>query len=197
MAEPINYQQYRLGTKDGEIKFGHLTADNQIASVLIRNFRNYKHYIEMCRTGEGHRKNGTIIRSTGSTQIKAGDDVAKDVPGVYIEAVSGDIVIKSKSGKVRIEGVDIELTATGGTTETGNVNISANEKFIVNAGQMVDIHGVVSTKIASDKTVDIIGKSVLNMYGGMIDAADAASTSKSSKGSKCGPWDTEVREKAQ
>jgi len=195
MAEPINYQQYRIGTKDGEVKFGHLTADNQIASVLIRNFRNYKHYIEMCRTGEGHRKNGTIIRSTGSTQIKAGDDVAKDVPGVYIEAVSGDVVIKSKSGKVRIEGIDIELTATGGTNETGNVNISANEKIILDAGQMVDIHGTVSVKIASDKTVDIIGKSVLNMYGGIIDAADGAATSKSSKGSKCGPWDNETRER--
>jgi len=196
MAEPINYQQYRIGTKDGEIKFGHLTADNQIASVLFRNFRNYKHYIEMCRTGEGHRKNGTIIRSTGSTQIKAGDDVAKDVPGVYIEAVSGDVVIKSKSGKVRIEGIDIELTATGGTNETGNVNISANEKIILDAGQMVDISSKVSTKIFSDKTVDIIGKSVLNMYGGMIDAADGAATSKSSKGSKGGS-DLEQREKMQ
>ena len=194
MAEPINYQQYRLGTKDGEIKFGHLTADNQISSVLLRNTIGYKHYIEMCRTGEPHRKNGTIIRSTGSTQIKAGDAVGKGIPGVYIEAASGDLVLRAPSGKVRIEGIDIELTATGGTNETGNVNISANEKFIVNAGQMVDINGVVSTKIASDKTVDIIGKSVLNMYGGIIDCADAAATSPLSKGSKGGS-DLEFREK--
>ncbi len=196
MAEPTNYQQYRLGTKDGELKFGHLTADNQIASVLLRNAINYKHYIEMCRTGEDHRKNGTILRSTGSTEIKAGDAVGKGIPGVYIEAVSGDLVIRAPSGKVRIEGIDIELTATGGTNETGNVNITATEKFIVNAGQMVDINGVVSTKIASDKTVDIIGKSVLNMYGGIIDCADSASTSKSGKGSKGGS-DLEDREKGQ
>lgn len=197
MADKINYEQYRLGTKDGEIKFGHLTADQQIDSVLIRNFKNYKHYIEMCSTGKDHRKNGTIIRSTGSTQIRAGDDVSKNIPGVYIEAVSGDLILRAPSGKVRIEGIDIELTATGGTETTGNVNISANEKIILDAGQMVDIKSRVSTKIFSDGTVEVIGKSVLNMYGGMIDAADAASTSKSSKGSKCGPWDTEVREKAQ
>jgi len=196
MSEPINYEQYRLGTKDGEVKFGHLTDDNQIGAVLIRNFQSYKHYIEMCRTGEPFRKNGTIIRSTGSTQIKAGDDVPKGQWGVYVEAVSGDLVLRAPSGKVRIEGIDIELTATGGTETTGNVNISANEKFIVNAGQMVDINGTVSVKIASDKTVDIIGKSVLNMYGGIIDAADAAATSKSSKGSKGGS-DLEQREKMQ
>ena len=34
MAQKINYEQLRYGTKDGELKFGHLTADNQIDAVL-------------------------------------------------------------------------------------------------------------------------------------------------------------------
>ena len=194
MAEPINYQQYRLGTKDGELKFGHLTADNQTDSVMLRNVKNWKHYIELCRTGDDVRKNGTILRSTGATQIKAGDAVEKDNIGVYIEAVSGDLVIRAPNGKVRIEAIDVNINATGGTNNTGNVNITATEKFIVNAGQMVDINGTVSTKIASDKTVDIIGKSVLNMYGGIIDCADSACTSKTGKGSKGGS-DLEDRER--
>jgi hypothetical protein len=186
MAEPINYQQYRLGTKDGEIKFGHLTADNQIDAVLIRNFKDYKHYIELCRTGEDFRKGQTIIRSPGQATIKAGDNVGESIPGVYIEAVSGDLILRAPSGKVRIEGIDVELTATGYDGTTGNVNVSANEKIIMNAGQIVEINSKVSTKIFSEKTVDLIGKSVLNMYGGMIDAADSAATSKTSKGSKGG-----------
>ena len=31
----INYEAYRLGTKDGEIKFGHLSDDGQIYSVYF------------------------------------------------------------------------------------------------------------------------------------------------------------------
>ena len=51
---------------------------------------------------------------------------------------------------------------------------------------MVDIKSKVETKIFSEKTVDVIGKTVLNMYGGMIDCADSASTAKTGKGSKGG-----------
>jgi len=197
MADPVNPYRIKYGQRDGEIKFGHLTYDRQIDACLIRNFMNWKHYIELCRTGDESRKDGTIIRAPGSCQIKAGDNVGKGIPGVFVEAVSGDLILRAPSGKVRIEGLDIELNAIGATNETGNINLSANEKVILNAGQMVDISAIVAIKIASDKTVDVIGKTVLNLYGGMIDAADAAATSKTSKGSKSGPWDNEVREKVQ
>ena len=186
MAIKINHERGRLGTKDGEIKFGNLTEDQEINAVMIRNFFNFKHHISLCRTGKDHRKNGTICRSTGSFQVKAGDDVNENEPGVYIEAISGDIVIRAPSGKVRIEGVDITLTASGDDNTTGNVNISANEKIILDAGQVVDIKSKVSTKIFSEKTVDIIGKAVLNTYGGMFDCADSASTAPAQKGSKGG-----------
>ena len=197
MADKINYDSYRLGTKDGELQFGSITAGNCIDSILIRNTMNYRHYIEMCRTGDGERKDGTILRSPGSCQIRAGDNAGKSAPGVYIEAVSGDLVLRAPSGKVRIEGVDIELTANGYNGQTGNVNISANEKIILDAGQMVDIKAKVNVKITSEKTVDVIGKSVLNIFGGMIDAADGAAISKTSLGSKGGPSDNELRMKAE
>ena len=192
MAQKENYHKIRYGTRDGEIKFGHLTADNQIDAVLIRNFRNYKHYISMCMTGEDHRKNGTICRSTGQFAVRAADAVGKDIPGIYLESISGDVVIKAPSGKVRIEAIDIEMVANGSTNETGNINMKANEKIILDAGQVVDIKAKVSTKIFSEKTVEVIGKAVLNMYGGMIDCADSAATAKTSKGS-LGGSDNEER----
>jgi len=184
MADKINYDSYKLGTKDGELRFGSITAGNEIDSVLIRNTMNYRHYIEMCRTGEDFRKDGTILRSPGSCVIRSGDNVGKSIPGVYIEAVSGDLILRAPSGKVRIEGVDIELTANGYNGKTGNVNISANEKIILDAGQMVDIKAKVNVKIFSDKTVDCIGKGVLNIYGGMVQSVDGAAVSKTSLGSK-------------
>jgi hypothetical protein len=184
MADKINYDSYKLGTKDGELRFGSITAGNEIDSVLIRNTMNYRHYIEMCRTGEDFRKDGTILRSPGSCVIRSGDNVGKGIPGVYIESVSGDLILRAPSGKVRIEGVDIELTANGYNGKTGNVNISANEKIILDAGQMIDIKAKVNVKIFSDKTVDVIGKSVLNIYGAFVQSVDAAAVSKTSKGSK-------------
>jgi len=184
MADKINYDSYRLGTKDGELQFGSITAGNCIDSILLRNTMNYRHYIEMCRTGEDFRKDGTILRSPGSCVIRSGDNVGKGIPGVYIESVSGDLILRAPSGKVRIEGVDIELTANGYNGKTGNVNISANEKIILDAGQMIDIKAKVNVKIFSDKTVDVIGKSVLNIYGAFVQSVDAAAVSKTSKGSK-------------
>ena len=49
---------------------------------------------------------------------------------------------------------------------------------------MIDIKAKVNVKIFSDKTVDVIGKSVLNIYGGMVQSVDSAAVSKTSKGSK-------------
>ena len=64
MAKKQNPYRIRYGTADGEIKFGHLTADNEISAVMIRD--NYepegKHYISLDRTGDAHRAYGTICR---------------------------------------------------------------------------------------------------------------------------------------
>mgnify|MGYP003327574959 CR=1 FL=1 len=59
--------------------------------------------------------------------------------------------------------------------------MQANEKIIGKA-QSIDINSKVSTKIFSEKSVEVIGKSVLNIYGGMIDCADGPSEGKGSKG---------------
>ena len=110
----------------------------------------------------------------------------RDIPGVYVEAVSGDLVLRAPSGRVRIEGQNVDINASGFDGENGVIDLSANEKIILDAGQTVDIKGKVSCKIFSEGTVDVIGRQVMNIYGGMIDCADGASTSKTSLGSKGG-----------
>jgi hypothetical protein len=135
----------------------------------------------MDATGDNHRKHGTICRSEGSFQVKAGDNVEDGSFGVFIEAVSGDLVIRAPSGKVKIEGVNVDIIASGADGKNGVVNINGNEKVIVKS-QTIDVSSKVSTKIFSEKTVDMIGKAILNMYGGMIDAADGATSVKGSLG---------------
>ena len=191
MAELKNYHTIRYGTAEGEIQFGHITQDNVLSAVLLRNGGSLNHYISMDATGEPHRKHGTICRSEGSFQVKAGDNVEDDVPGVYIEAKSGDLVLRAPSGRVRIEGINVDIIASGPDGQNGVVNINGNEKVIVKS-QGIDISSKLTTKIFSEKTVDMIGRAILNMYGGLVDVADGATSVKPSLGTSI----NEVQNKA-
>ena len=181
MAELKNYHTIRYGTAEGELQFGHISMDNVLSAVLLRSGGSLNHYISMDSTGEDHRKHGTICRSPGSFQIEAGDNVTGDTPGVFIDAVSGDLVLRAASGRVRIEGVNIQLVATGSDGNNGNVEITANEKVIVKS-QIIDLSSKVSTKIFSEKTVDVIGRAIIDIYGGFVDMADGATSVKRSLG---------------
>ena len=178
MSRKENPYRIRYGTGDGEIKFGHLTEDNEQSAVMLRNFKEIegKHYITLDQTGSPTRKNGTICRSTGSFQVKAGDAVTdKDEPGIYLEAVSGDIVIAAPSGKIRMQAVDIHMRAVG-DGDKGNIIMDANEKIVLD-GQAVNIKAKNAVSIISDKTIDAIARTNYNIYASMIDMVDSVQTS--------------------
>ena len=173
MAKKKNPWRVRYGTGDGEIRFGDITADNELSAVQLRNFRHKEHYISLNETGKKWRKRSTTCRSTGSFQVKAGDQCKESQPGIYLDAVSGDVVIKSQTGKVRIEAMEgIELTANGPNNDTGNIILDANEKVIL-AGQQISINGHTAVKVTSFGRTDIISKHTLNMYSVKIDIVDS------------------------
>ena len=173
MAKKKNPWRVRYGTGDGEIRFGDISADNELSAVQLRNFRHKEHYIALNETGKNWRKRSTTCRSTGSFQVKAGDQCKESQPGIYLDAVNGDVVIKSQTGKVRIEAMEgIELTANGPNNETGNIILDANEKVIL-AGQQISINGHTAVKVTSFGRTDIISKSTLNMYSTKIDIVDS------------------------
>ena len=173
MAKKKNPWRVRYGTGDGEIRFGDITADNELSAVQLRNFRHKEHYIALNETGKNWRKRSTTCRSTGSFQVKAGDQCKESQPGIYLDAVNGDVVIKSQTGKVRIEGMTgIELISNGPNNETGNIILDANEKVIL-AGQQISINGHTAVKVTSFGRTDIISKSTLNMYSTKIDIVDS------------------------
>jgi hypothetical protein len=182
MAKTKNNYICDYGTNDGDIKFGHIHEDGEISSVMLRG-KSSEHYISLEQTGKPHRKNGTICRSRGAFQIKAGDDVKPKTPGVYLEASSGDIVIIAPSGRIRMIAENIDLLASGADGENGVITLDSNEKVIIKA-PTIDVRSVVSTKIFSEKTVELIGNGVLNLYGGLIEFTEGTTTIK---GSKNGP----------
>ena len=83
-------------------------------------------------------------------------------------------------GKIKIAAEAIELIAEGSDGRTGVIDISASEKINLKS-QMIDLNSGVSTKIFSEDTVHLIGKSLLNIYGGLADFADGTTKRRRSK----------------
>jgi len=179
-----NYHQLRYGTADGEIKFGHLHEDNVQSSVMLRDGKHWNHYLTLDQTGKKHRKFGTMSVSPGSFQVEAGEgftEKEEGQPAIYLDAKKGDIVIRCPKGTLKIEAKNIEMKAHGEDNKNGYVTIEGNEKIKLDAPS-ISVTSEVSTKIFSEKNVEVIGRAILNLYGGLVDAADGATTNKGSKG---------------
>ena len=180
MSERKNYHTIRYGNADGELKMGHIHYDDELSAVMVRNGRNKKHYITLDASGDDTRKDGTICRSPGSFQVRAGDAVEEEKPAIYMDAVNGDIVIRAPNGRIRMEAINVDIIASGPDNENGVITLDANDKIIGRA-QTIDMSSKVSTKVFSEKTVECIGNGLLNIYGGLIDCADGATKRKKSK----------------
>ena len=83
-------------------------------------------------------------------------------------------------GKTKIAAEAIEIIAKGSDGKTGVVDISADDKINLKA-QIIDVNSTASTKIFSENTVHVIGKSLLNIYGGLADFADGTTKHRRSK----------------
>ena len=184
MAEKINYETYRLGTKDGEIKFGHLSENQQIYSVYLNNYMtDSPHYIAMVQTGETDwQRDSTLCRSAGSFAVVAGDRAKDGTPAIKLDANSGDIILQADNGRIKLVAKDIELVSTGDTGENGNIRLKANEKIVLDAGQIIDIHAKVSVKIVSDKDVECIARNILNLIGNFVNMTDGNDVASASIG---------------
>lgn len=178
-----NYHSYRLGTDHGELRFGFIHDDDVTAGILIRPGEDAgRHYFQMDSSGsvEKGRKGGTIFSCPGTFQVICGEDVSKGIPGFNVNS-RGDVLINAPGKRVKIVAENIELIASGPDGKNGSIIIDANEKVVIKA-PIIDVRSTVSTKIFSEKTVDVIGKTILDIYGGLIDVADGATKIKGSKG---------------
>ena len=198
MSQRKNYHTVRYGTRDGEIQFGHIHKDNNESAVMLRSGHDFLHYISMDSTGaEGARKNSTICRSSGPFKVEAGDECKvttnneENQAAIEMDAVSGDIILRAPQGKIRIEAQDIELVANGYNGRTGYIALDSNEKIILKS-KSVDIRATETARFFSENKLDVIGNAIMNIYGGLVDMADGAT---SILGSKTGPSSTEENSK--
>ena len=189
MAENINYDYKRIGTNDAEITFGEVDQSNVTSGVTMRvgtsSPDGIPHYFRMDKDGDAKEKarRGTIFQCPGAFQVKAGHSVKRGIPGVYIDSQNGDLVLRS-DGRIRIIAENIDLIATGVPSEEGEngvININASEKIIIDSKGSIAVQSTVSTYIFSEKTVEVIGNSICNVYGGLLEMLDGPSTKKGSR----------------
>ena len=193
MAQVENNHPFQLGTEHGCIGIGVVnTYSNQIDACKISSGPDAgRHYIRMQETGskEDGSKGSTHVVCPGALTALVGKDIVnyppgsdtpRDLPAIYYEAENGDIILTAPRGKIKIAAEAIEIIAKGSDGRTGVVNINADDKILLDA-QTIDLQSKVSTKIFSEKTVEVIGKGILNVYAGLADFADRSTKGKPSK----------------
>ena len=193
MSKKENKHPYVAGTEHGYISFGEVnTYANEIEACKLQSGPDGgRHYITMQETGDKEMgsKGSTSIVCPGTLTALTGKDIVnyppgssepRGIPAIFYQAENGDIVLTAPRGKIKIAAEAIELIAKGSDGRTGVININADDKIILDS-QIVDIQSKVSTKIFSEKTVDMIGKGIMNVYGGLVDFADRTSKGKPSK----------------
>nr|BAR30544.1 hypothetical protein [uncultured Mediterranean phage uvMED] len=173
------------GATGGEIVFDKLMDDGECSSVFINNRAKSgkgKHYISLYKTGDDHLAGATVMRSPGGLYARAGDsiksgednsddkgnaqapDIAENVPAIFFEAVTNDLVLHAPLGKIRIIAQQVELVASG-PSGAGNIILSANGNLVSKANE---------TKIVSQggglfyahERLDVVAGTKLNMFGG-------------------------------
>ena len=193
MALKKNPHPWCDGTEHGYYESGSVnTESNEIDAIVIRNGPDGgRHYIRLQETGnkDDGSKGSTVIAAPGALTALVGKDIVnyppgsdtpRDIPAIYYKAENGDIVLTAPRGKVKIQAEAIELIAKGSDGKTGVINLNSDDKIILDS-QIIDIASKASTRLFSEDTVNLIGNSLLNIYGGLADFADGTTKHRRSK----------------
>ena len=98
-------------------------------------------------TGDSHRKGGTICKSPGAFQVKAGNKVSGSDNGVFIKLKMVTSISLTPSGSLILDARNILIKNTGDSDETGHVTVEGNNTVkIKGKGEGVDINGNSSVK---------------------------------------------------
>jgi len=165
MAKSSNYESKDIRTKDGNLRFGHIHSDQSKSSIMMQGQGGLE-YITIDQTGS--TKRCITSRCRGRYQVKAGKEIPQGQPAIYLDAESGDIVIRAKN-RIRIEAENIDMIANGGDGENGVINIKGNEAVNITSEKKVNINGTESCSVYSNGNLQISAENVLKMYGASME----------------------------
>lgn len=169
MANSVNNESKDLRTKDGNLRFGHIHKDQAKSSIMMQGQGGYE-YITIDQ--EGSTRRCITSRCRGRYQVKAGKEIPQGQPAIYLDAESGDIVIRAKN-RIRIEAENIDMIASGGDAKNGVINITGNEAVNIKSEKRVTIDGNELTSVFSSGNLQVSAKNICKIYGGSFDFMDA------------------------
>ena len=182
VGDKKNFWAQEIGTQNGVLKFGALSPTGDVTSSISLTALDARHFIAMDE--DGKRKNWTTMNAPGAFQINAGEDllqVSENPSGgrenkveqncIFMNAENGDIVIKARNGKIRMEGLDIEMVATGNDPE-GNFWIKSNETIKFDS-KNITIDGALSVNLVSTGVVHV-RSSLMQITSGFVNGVTAA-----------------------
>lgn len=179
MPQKKNYWAHRKGTHNSETKRGHIHQDNVLSAYMVRSGYDYRHYMTM--DADAHRTGWTILRCPGAFNVKAGDDIPYNSNSIYFEAINGDIVLKAKNGRIKLDAENIQLIAKGGSNALGTILLESNEDITLNS-KNIKLNADSVCKFFSSGSMKIVADASMDIYGGLVDCATGSSKVKRPKG---------------
>ena len=179
--QPVNKDYHLISsTVDSSVEQGKVNGNGVVSAFKVRSGESSikPHYFQMDKTGSTEIKGGTIFRGQGAFQVKHGDGVKSGVNGVYIDSGNGDLVLAS-SGRIRIQGENIDLIATG-AGENGNIQINAPSKIQITSKQTISILANAQMNVYSGASLFLEGQSNVYLMGLNVEAIDGATNFKGS-----------------
>ena len=172
------YTTVRYGNDHGSISFGHIHKQADVIADVLLQASDGRHSIIMDK--DGPRSGTTSMFAPGAFQVQCGDDLSGDENALVLTSINGDIIIRAENGRVRIEGLDIDLIAKGGEgrgniqikAEAGNLNLKANN---------VTLDGTSSYKLVTTGQAQITANSSMQIYSSVIQGVTDACANRDSK----------------
>ena len=186
MAEKKNFWAQEIGTQNAVQKYGALSPTGDVTASWSVQGVDGRHFISLDE--DGRRKGWTTLNAPGAVQINAGEDLLVvsdgggegrknkvEQTGIFINSENGDVIIRARNGKLRLEGLDIEMVASGNSPE-GVCWVRANETIKLDS-KNITIDGKQSFKLVSTGLLTVgglLGTQILSPLVTGITAATAA-----------------------
>jgi len=170
-----NYTAIRYGNDHGSITFGHIHKQGECVADVLIQASDGRHSIVLDK--DATRKGATQITAPGRITIDCGMDSGEDSSEgektLMIHTWNGDISIVAKTGRLLLQGTDIDLIAVGGGGSKGNIRMKATETIELD-GKKVIANAKSQVKMCSSGRVEVAANSCLKMYGSLIRATTDA-----------------------
>lgn len=173
-----NYSTISWGQKDASITFGAIAKQGDVIHDVKLQGEDGRHQITLDK--DGIRKGWTSSTSPGNFQVLCGLDTPKDKTSMMLCAKNGDIVIRAMNGRIRLEGLDIDIVAKGTPPDRGNVLVKANEGIKLDCKNL-NMSTTSSWKLVTTGMGEITANTSMKMYSSMIKGVTDAVANKDSK----------------